>query len=494
MFGIKKYRINPLSGKSRRDLVGIGFGGNNLKLAHLSVSSNKTEVLGLVSRNIAGLADADISKLIASSFQGLGAKNPYIVSAVTSNLAITKNIEIPSIDPKEIGEIINLQAGRHTPYSREEIVIDYLDAGVHKNTYTKILLVIVVRNVIKRQFDIVSHAGLKLEKVFFASEGLASSATKILNVNTFNSPVSIVNIDEGFTDFTVVYKNRLVFVRSIPMGVQQLKEERDGFGVIKFAEELKKSLETYHGENIGNSPDSMILTGATEDTAVLEPVLTETTRIPVRTVDYFKNLIVKGGVLDTVPGVKRLSFLDIIAPLAALEDIKISLIPEEVKIRRSIEERGKDLIKTGMFVFTALILICVTLATNIYFKSAYLKNLTAKYRTLNEDAQKLENSFTMVSFVRNYITNRGYSLEVLAELTSCAPVNLELDDIRFDGEGKISLRGTAESMSTVFSFVEALGKSKYFKDVKTKYTSNKKEGTKDLTDFEITAALNKTHN
>ena len=490
---LKKFsmpKVNPISAVLSRDLIGLDFSGNNLKLAHIRVSPNKTEILNLLTRNIAGLSDAEISKTIASAFLTLNVKNPYIASTVTSNLVITKNIEIPSVDPKEIREIINLQAGRHTPYSRDEIIIDYLDVGTHKNTYTKILLVIVACSVIKRQFEVVGKAGLRLEKVFFAPEGLGRSTARMLGIDTANSPASVVNVDENFTDFAVVYKNKLIFERSIPIGIQQLMEDKDHNGMA-FAEELKKSLETYQGENIDRSPDSLVITGAIEELPGIDPILNEVIRIPIKIVPYMRMLPLKDDVSKAVSGAKRMSFLNIIASLVGIEENRISLVPADVKLRRSIEERGKELITTGVFVFTAFILLCMILVSNIYFKTAYLKNLTTKYQALNQEAQKLECSFSMVSLVRNYLSNRGYSLEILAELHSITPINLELDDIRLDDQGRLSLKGTGESMSTVFSFVEAMGKSKYFKDVKTKYTSKRKEGAKDVADFEITAILNK---
>ncbi len=40
-----------------------------------------------------------------------------------------------------------------------------------------------------------------------------------------------------------------------------------------------------------------------------------------------------------------------------------------------------------------------------------------------------------------------------------------------------------------FSFVDSMEKSKYFKDVKTKYTSKRKDGNRDVADFEIACIL-----
>ncbi|OGW74889.1 MAG: hypothetical protein A2Z72_06280 [Omnitrophica bacterium RBG_13_46_9] len=489
MFAIKN--TNPLSAIAKKDIIGIDFGSTKLKIAHMRFLPNKTaEIIDLIMRDISNLVDTDIAKTIASSFQTLKVRTPYIISVITSNLTITKNIEIPSVDPKEIKEIINLQAGRHTPYTRDEIIIDYIDIGTYKNNYTKILLVIVTNNIIKRQFDVLKKAGLKLEKVLFAPEALGRSVDKVLKLNTANAPLTVVNVDEGFADFVVVYKNKLVFERSIPIGAQQLIEDKDQSG-IRFAEELKKSLETYQSENIEKNPDSLILTGAIEEIPQVELLLNETLSVPVKAMPYLGDLAVKKDVLKTASESRRVSFLNVIAPILALNDIKISLIPEEIKIKKAIEERGKDLIKTGILTFSAFLVICMILISSIYFKTAYLKTLTEKYAHLSQEAQALESSFTAVSLVKNYLSNRGYSLEVLGELHSIAPIELELENIRFDNRGKLSIKGTAESMSIVFSFVEIMEKSKYFKDVNTKYTSNRKDGTKDVADFEITAILNK---
>lgn len=490
MFGIDIKKLNPVSGMVNRELVGIDFSGDTLKFAHLRVSPNKREIVNLLNRNISGLSEDDISKIIGTTFRELKAKNPEIINTIPSHLVITKNIEIPSVDPKEIKEIINLQAGRHTPYSREEVIVDYIDIGTYKHSYTKILLVIVERNIVKRQFAVLDKAGLKLERVFFAPEGLAWSATKILKIETEDSPVNILHIDEGFTDFSIIFKNKIVFIRSIPIGVIHLMGEREKHQ-IRFLEEVKKSLEAYQSENIEISPNMLVLTGAVEELNDLEIILNNTLHLPARRIPYFKNLMVSDQALKAASLARRLSFLNVIAPLLSWEEMKVDLVPEEIKLKRSVEDRGRDLIKTGIFILSAFVLIFSTLISKIYFKSVYLKNLNTKYETLNQQAQVLEKDFSRISLIRNYLSNRGFSLETLSELYNLVPLDLGLSDIQFDKQSKFTIRGTAESMSSVFSFVDSMEKSKYFKDVKTKYTTKRKDGLKDVTDFEITSLLSK---
>ncbi|MDD5255517.1 MAG: pilus assembly protein PilM, partial [Candidatus Omnitrophica bacterium] len=405
----------------------------------------------------------------------------------SSGVVITKNIEVPSTDPQEIRDIINLQSGRHTPYSRDEIIIDYIDIGTYRQSYTKILLIIVARHIIKRHYEILERAGIKLERVLFAPEGLSNFAARILRAGTDAPPVCIVHIDEGSSDFVVSHKGKPVFVRSIPIGAWNLSEE----GLVyrgRFLDEIKRSLEIYQSENIERLPSQAIVTGATESLSDLETTLSSGLQIPAKLVSYFEAFsfsekILQGGRLS-----KHASFLEILAPMAAAPQLKLDLIPEEVRLRREVEERGKELIKTGVLVLTLFVLVFSILISKIYFNAAYLKSLDVRYASVNKEAKELEDRFATVGAIKNYLIRRGYSLEVLTELYMLSSQDLQLSDIRFDQQGeKFILRGSAESMSSVFSFVEKMEKSKYLKDVKTKYTTKRKDGGRDVTDFEISA-------
>ncbi|MDB4349756.1 pilus assembly protein PilM [Omnitrophica bacterium] len=472
-----------------RELVGIDFSGNNLKIAGMKISAGKRELVNILTDNISGLDDADISKVIKASFAKLKIKNPYIVNTIPSHMIITKNIEIPSTNPQEIQEIINLQASRYTPYSREEIVVDYVDIDTYKNNYTKILLVIVARNVVKRQFEILNKAGIKLEKVTLAPESLAWSVPKILRLDTGTSPVSVIHIDDAFSDFIIISRNKPTFIRSISIGAQQLTEEKEAFGP-KFIDEIKKSFEAYQSEDIEKGPRSLIMAGATEELKDLKTYLGNTLPLEVSVMDYFKSLSISKETLEAQPKAGRLSFFNVIASLLACNEVKVNLVPAEIRLRKSVEERGKDLIKTGILLLAIFILVFSILISKIYFKSTYLATIKTRYERLHREAEKLEGQFEKVTMIRDYLSKRGHSLEVLTELHDAAPIELELNDIRFEQGGKFTVKGTARSMSTVFSFVDNMEKSEYFRDVKTRYTTKRKDGKKDVTDFEVNCFLN----
>ncbi len=485
---IKKFNLFPKI--TSRELIGVEFGNDVVKIAYLKVTLHKVEVVDMLSRPIGGLTEANISKIVKIALEELRANNPYIIDIVTSPSAITKNIEIPSIDPQEIKEIISLQAGRHTPYAREEIICDYINIGNYKNMYTKILLVIVARQIVRRHFEIMDKAGGKIQKVLFAPEAIASSASNTLKLETGNTPVSIVHLDANYADFVVVFKHKLIFLRSIPMGSEYVSNEK--VYQIKLAEEIQRSLEAYQGEDIEINPNMVVLTGAITQDQNLMGILNDTLHLPIKVISYYRNFTLSEGIINKLNSEKYISFFTLIAPLLTESQLKIDFIPEEIKLNRELAERAKELIKTGILVLASFVILFSILMSKIYFKNAYLKKLNTKYVPISEEVKGLEGNFTMVSLVKNYLSKRGYVLEVLAELYNIQPQELELSDIRFNDQTlKFNVRGTAESMSIVFQFVERMEKSKYFKDVKTKYTTNRKEELKDLTDFEIVASLSK---
>ncbi|HNW40170.1 MAG TPA: pilus assembly protein PilM [Candidatus Omnitrophota bacterium] len=485
MFKFNMDNLKLLSGLTNQELVGVNFNGNSLKISHIKISPNRKEVVNLLNLDITALNDIDIAKAIQVAIGALRGRKVEIVDVVPTQLVITKNIEIPSIDKKEIKEILNLQAGRHTPYSREEIIVDYVEIGTYKHSYTKVLLVIVARSVVKRHYEILDRAGFKLKKALLASEGMALAISKTLRLETDNAPVNILHVDENFTDFSIVLKNKVIFIRSIPIGTSQLKNEKEVYQ-IKFVDELKRSLEAYLGGDIEISPHMLILTGAEEELKEIESLLNNTLHLPVKTMPYANIFGISELARGAMAKFRQLSFFDVIAPILNCGEMKIDLIPEEARVRRSIEERGKDLIKTGIFILSILIVTFFILTSKIYFKGAQLNKLESRYATINQEAKKLEKDLLKVGLVKNYLTNRGYSLEILTELHSLVSEDIELSEIRYDGD-KFSVKGTANAMSSVFSFVDLMEKSKYFKEVKTRYTTKRKDGLRDLTDFEIVA-------
>ncbi|MFA5099660.1 MAG: PilN domain-containing protein [Candidatus Omnitrophota bacterium] len=476
--------------QKKKETVVVSLTATGLKIGCLRISGQKKELQSLFYKDITGVPEADVAKAALEAVVALKLKDPLFLTVIPSQVVITKNIEVPSTNPREIKEIISLQAGRHTPYSREEVIVDHIDIGVYKKNYTKILMVIVTSKVIKKQLELLGKAGIKAEKIFFVPETIAWAAGKFLRLDTNTLPVAFLHVDRDSSDFTVVYKSKVIFVRSIPLGSMALAKEPEKYNP-KLCEEVKKSFEAYQAEDIEKNPKLLYLIGSVDKLEGACDSLQELLKISIKPTPYMKNISLSREVIEYLSEDKGVSFFDIVSSLSGAEDARVNLIPEEVKLKQILQKRGQDLLQMGILFLTILVLGFFMLLSNIYFKAEYVKILDEKLIKLDEQTSALEADFMKITLMRDYFSGQGYALDVIGELVEQVPGEIELNEIRYDGQGKLSVKGIADSMSSVFGFVDSLSKTQYFKEVKTRYTTKRKEAGQDVVDFEINSLLQK---
>ena len=410
-----------------------------------------------------------------------------LVAAIPSYCAITRNIEIPSQNSQEIREIVNLQAGRHTPYSRTEIVVDYLNLGVFKSIYSKILLTIVHRSVIKRYLDLAERLNLRIHRFVFGPEAVARIVAKHVLLEPEKAPTIFIHIDTAFSDFLVVFKGMPLFIRNIPMGAQMLALDRE-VNLSRFAEELKKSIEAYESEKIDQKPTMLVLVGALGGLGLgsetLEPLIGETLHIPTKIWDYEKAWSLSESAKACSEDPKP-SFLGAIASAFTWEELVMEMVPEENRLRRTLEERAKEIVKTGMFSMICLCLAGAIFLSQLYFRKAQASFLTRRYEPIKKEAATLEEDHARIQAVRLQLAARGKSLESLVELYKLLPPDISLIEINFDEAAKFSIKGTSLSRPSIFALVGGMEASSLFRSVQTKYVMGRTEEGKELSDFEI---------
>ncbi|MFH1837133.1 MAG: pilus assembly protein PilM [Candidatus Omnitrophota bacterium] len=474
---------------AHKDIFAIDISGHHLKIVHARVSSLKREIAGVYDHNIRGIADTEISGIISKYFEKINIKNPTIFCTIPNRIVMTKNIEVPSRDIKEVEEIIKLQAGRHTPFAREEIVSDYINIGLYKQTYTKILLIIVNRNVITKQLEILNVARLKAENMIFCPEAFALSYPAILRTGQEDTPMIIAHVDDDYTDFIVIMKNKVLFVRSMPIGAEHFLSDGERSGS-KFIEQIKLSMETYQGEDIETVPTKIFIIGATEGIRNMGERINSTLHVPAQVIPYYENLPIDAEVKKILKEkAGRMSFLNVITTLLAEDKVKVNLLPEEVKFRHKLEQRSKYILKAGVQVIMIMALVCSLVVSKIYFKSLYLKRLDHQVEAMVPDVERMEEHMTKIKEVKRYLAEQGYMLNLIAELHDILPKNTYFSDIRVETNGEFSIKGFADSMSSIFTFIGIMEESVFFEEVVAKYTSKRKEEDKDIAIFEITGKV-----
>lgn len=477
--------LNFIQKKNSSDLIGIDLNEDFLKIVHVRISSLRREVVHLVGREVRGMSDEAIIAFIRQTIADLKIVNPRAFIGVPLQSVITRSIEIPSRDPEEIREIVSLQASRHTPYSRSEIIIDTLMLGIVRESYTKVLLVIVPRDLVARQTRIVEAANLKIERIFFPPEGICYACSKILGWESNDASVAIVHMDTAFTSFIVIQKNKILFVRGISIGAEHLLEEKEIYSE-RFVEELQKSLEAYVMDEAGPKPDELLLTGVVGEVTDLDDLFNETLHIPIKHQTYFNHFAISDAARALAAASKRVSFFNLIAPLLLFDKMRIDLVSEDRKLKIQLEKRGREMMKTGFLLMILFALGFVFVTEKVYFRSAYLTHLKTRYQPVEADAKKIEQLFLKTQVIKDTLASRGRCLQTLMALIDALPRDIRVSDIKYEDAERFSVKGTSKTMAAVFAFVSNLDKSAQFMNVKTKYVTTRNEDGADVADFEVT--------
>ena len=452
-----------------------------IKLAQGSSSGNLDKVArSSFSPDPLGEEGGKALKVLLASFD----RKAPVICVVPASAATAKNIEVPSTDPEEIKSIINLQASRHTPYSREEVLISYINLGLNTSNNTRLLLVIVHRNMVKERITILEKAGLNVEKVIFVPESQARFYAKALNLKKEAPPVGVIDFSSNAATYMVIAKGTLLFERHIPIGIKAIME---GVEPAKLQEEFKKSMDTFVQEDGGEAPVSYMVTTAHEAVGLMLPLLSQALKVEFK-VNSFVNFVKCSGAIR-----KKLqsdfgddSFLDVVSSAAAVAKCEINLMPEEMILKKTVERQSREASKSGVAAVVIMILVGAMIMSNIYFKDTFLnKNLREQFAPQEDQVKKLEEQMNKVKLVRGYMEHRMVTLDIIHELYRITPNSIYLNNINMDEDGTVTIDGISESMSQVFSYVKSLDDSNVFKDAKTKSTSTKKDNGKDVASFEI---------
>ncbi len=477
------------------DRVAVSFSDQHLKLAHARQEGGKTVFQGIASKPIEQASDDDISLYLMETLAKAQALNPRVVCTVSSKFFISKNVEIPSTNRDEIAKIIDLQAGRFTPYSRDEIVIDFLfKEAAEVQHYTSVLLIIIHRKVVERYLSILEKARIPVHQVTIAAEGMSGIYSRMAGEGPEGEAVAGVHIGEDCSDLVITDKGQIIFVRNLAAGAQALLENPET-GSPEFLNELNKSLTAYQDQGIGSPVRHLVLTGVMED---LSPVvqaiqtscpLLETAHAvikPAVALDYF-NLTEKASA--ELAAEKKISFFEVLSSLAAGGPPKIDLTPQEAKLKRRFRQSSKDMMTLGVLIMTIFLIVSSFLAGKIYIKNVLYDKLDAMHQSIGQEARILEGISTKNRVVRQLLENRGKGLWVFGIVSEIIGEDVYLSNFSYQEDGKVVLVGTAQSMSKVFAFVTQLEESNYFSNVKAKQTKSRREGSADVADFEIEAML-----
>ncbi len=473
-----------------KESIHIYLDDQMLKIAKIQSAGSRKTVAGIFAQEIKDLSQEDLAKVMIEAKRKLAIRTRKASIVLPAKCTITKSIEVPSLDEQEITDIIRLQAGRHTPYSKDEIIVGHINLEVVLERYMKSLLVIVSEDVIRNTTMALEAAGFQLESIHVSSEVLTQSAVRDLGLSEMDPAQALIHVDSTFSEFIVIRKQKPFFIRSIPIGLKQLSKasvtDRN-----RFLDEIKKSVEAYQSDESGAQPERFFVTSSdAHKLAELRDIVAASFKVTVDAVPQHENIPMTPQAQHQSAQIDSASFLDVV--LDALHDspFEMDLLPEDLKIQRNFRKRGQEVFVGGICLLIIFIMSMSTFLTKIYFRSSYLMRLQSSYEVKSYEVEDLVQFSEETRSIREFKNLKGRTLKVWSELATVLPREMYLKEFSLDeAEGKLSMTGTSELMSTVFAFVTELENHPDFQNVATEYTKSRKEGDRDVADFGITAFL-----
>jgi Tfp pilus assembly PilM family ATPase/Tfp pilus assembly protein PilN len=438
-----------------------------------------------------------ISDTISQIFKELKLDKQAVITYLPRNLVTVRLLELPSVNPEEISSIINLQIGKQTPYSKEEIVSSFRQIGSDRQDYTRVMLVIVRRNLIDERLDALSKAAINARDVTLSSEGVYSwfNTVHLPKLKIDNSQaVILIDIDSNYSDFIVIHNGNLRFSKNILIGANHLLEERENY-LPKFIDELLHSRDAFHEESKTVKASKMFLSGAARGIKGLDIVLNQKLELPCQVLDA-----VSGPQAQANPDFlndenrRFISISPVLGILLKYKELEFDLLPNEKRIQKITEKKRKNLTVMGILFCAITMVLSILVLIYIYNKNNYLAQLKQEIIAIKGDSDEIVKMRLSVSLAQDLLNARGDSLNLLGEINKIIPKEVYLTSLEVERRKQAVLRGRAQAMSDVFKFITMLEKSPYFENVKNTFATTKKEDNYEYTDFEISAAYEKPTN
>jgi Tfp pilus assembly PilM family ATPase len=438
------------------------------------------------------LSDEDLMLRIVDLSKKRKIDSENLIVSIPHIMTSTKNLDLPSTNPSEIEDMVDLQIGKQTPYSSDEIIKDYHILDSHMEGYSRVLLVIVHRDVVQRCFKILEGAGLSVEKVGFSSEGLLGWGSFVCTEAMSASKTGVlIDIDHDTIDFEVVANGSPLFNRSLSLGLSDASLSGPAWQN-KFVEEVTRAIYAYQNEVTDREVEKVVISaGLSARQKLDEAFLREKIALPVEIIDQLGKLSKTDSALASYNSLsaKNLSFSSLFGTTHIFDKQVIDLVPQEVRMERSFKERGKDIYRIGIISVFILLLVSSLFLGRLYNKERYLNQLNAKLSEIKDNAAALSSMARETALVRGRVSTRGMALDLLHEVYKAVLPELHLTMVVFDGKENMILRGDSNIMSEVFNFVSKLEESEYFKNVQARNTTQRRDKDKEVVSFEILCPL-----
>jgi Tfp pilus assembly protein PilN len=373
--------------------------------------------------------------------------------------------------------MVELQVGKQTPYSRDEILWGYRVLGTAAGGYTRVMLAIAQRAVVRQRVNIVEEAGLEIEAVSVSTEGLLNWLSDSGVAPKAGGAVLVADVDSACTDVCVSTSEGLVFSRSLRIGAGQLRDEGETW-VERFASEIRQTLDACRGEHPGLDVDRLVVTGAGAAVEEMSIALKDALGIPCDRVDA----AIIADRMPRTPSMKdplysRISLTAAMGMVRHMGDLAFNLMPDSVMFRRRLIEKSRATTALGVLLMSAMVALSLLASVKLVYKQTRLNRLRFELREAEALAKGVIRKQEVIKLVRKTQDKRRSPVNIFAEIQRARPGNVYCEKLEVDTErGRLTISGSAGTLADARALFNNLENSDLFSDVKPGSTTLERDG------------------
>jgi len=480
---IKQWWRNRVEEKirKRKPLLIIEISDSVLKAVIIGRSKEKKRIAGVYVRN---LKEETFSESIKDILKKVKLE-PRVFLAIPRSQIGVKFLTLPFTEHSEIEAMI--YQSNPSLYSPEEIVVGYRIIEVIKEEHIKLMVVMVHKEVIHKNLEMLKEVNIIPECVALSIEGILLLLSNNKNIKRiFKTPVCVINIDHSSTEMEVILGNNILFSRNIPLGFSSKEIYGDDL-----LNEISQFLLSFQKEG-EKEISRIVLLGSRENLQKLKKGLKRRLLSSVHILQPLRGLPKTSNLTTLLKSriYHQYSFLGLCGIGLYAEKLEINLLPPEFRIEKETILLKKKFAFTLFLSFFLLSAGTGIFLEKLHYQDLYLFALKSKLHTLVPSTTKLENKLKKIRVVKEYFGEHISSLEVLGEVYHLIPEEISLTLLNYNSRKKILiLKGLSQDMGNVPKFADILESSRLFKDVSIKYTSRKRMSEKELAEFEIHCSL-----
>jgi Tfp pilus assembly PilM family ATPase len=477
--------------------IAVEIGNEWLKVIECGSSAKEAAVTKIYLKKLVEIKEP-LTDALVKVFKDLKLGKRGVIVCIPRHLVTVRVLEFPSINPQDIKDMVSLQVGKQTPYSREEIIFTYKTLGVVKEGYTKVMLVIIRGNLVNTRVDVLQKAGIEVGRVAMSSEGLFkwfhySYSGDVAPAKDRPSDeakpeghaVILIDVDSNYSDFLVMNNEKLVYTRNFLIGVNHLLENEERWKE-KFIEEVIHSVGLYQNEERNVKFAKAFLSGAVQHLGDMDSLLGTRLNLPViKTAATHKIHVRQEAEWERHEECDRVSVCPLMGMSLNPKDLEIDLCSSELRIKNDVEGKRKQMMATGVLALLGITILSILFFLVYFNKSFYLAELNRTKSKIEKDAREVERMRMFIDLVEKRLDARRRSINVIHEINRLTPPEIHFTNIDIEEGKQTVLQGRAAAMSDVFEFVTTLENSPHFINVKTTYTTTKKEKDGEYSKFEI---------